>query len=96
MPVKHNSLTILMLLIGWVAIQSTALHHEFSAEHLLSKGSHQCSALVGNVEDLDIPQSAPQLLVQAKEMLSDLIEPLTLLIKFRTKSRFARAPPQLT
>ncbi|TQV80282.1 hypothetical protein [Aliikangiella coralliicola] len=48
---KRNSITALILLVGWLAVQSTALHHEFSSEHLLSSGNHLCLSQATQLDD---------------------------------------------
>ncbi len=46
---KTDSFKILVLLAGWLLVQSAALHHELSSEHLIS--NHLCLAQVAHLDD---------------------------------------------
>ncbi len=52
MLLKPNSLKFVLLLIGWIAVQSTAVVHEFSAEHIFSGNGHLCLAQTAHLDDL--------------------------------------------
>jgi|GEM_PF-2300490 len=47
-----RSLSIAVFLLGWLATQVTAIHHEFSSEHLNSTNSHICLAQAAHLDEL--------------------------------------------
>ncbi|MCW8876402.1 MAG: hypothetical protein OQJ89_14345 [Kangiellaceae bacterium] len=49
---KLNSLKILVLLLGWLSVQSAALSHEFSEEHWSSSAGHLCLTQAVHLDDI--------------------------------------------
>ena len=49
---KIHSLKILLVLLGWLTVQSTVLSHEFSEEHLSSSTNHICLTQAVQLDDV--------------------------------------------
>lgn len=92
MYIERKTYTIALLLFGWFSVQTMALHHEFSAEHL-SSANHSCICQAVHLDDLD-SSTHSELLIALKIELSN---PISSLCRFDSQASYTshspRAPP---
>jgi len=89
----NNFLKLILLFACLLSVQSTALQHEFSSEHLFSNGYHNCLAQAIHL-DSSANAEASALCVQQAQVCSGSITPSrTNYHLSRVNARFARAPP---
>lgn len=95
MQVKHKTLSAVLLLFGWLSLQTVALHHEFSAEHLLSPANHVCISQAIHLDDLVDGQESTQFVV----LQIDSVNIVTSFCRIDSQASYTphspRAPPTL-
>ena len=90
---KRNSITTLIFLVGWFAVQSTALHHEFSSEHLFSSGNHLCLAQATQIDDFVHAASCEKTLPLDQDILKLSNEVVSQKTLQQDRNHPPRAPP---
>lgn len=90
---KRNSILVALLLLSWFAAQANALHHEYSAEHLLSTGNHVCFAQAAQLDDVFHTDPCGKILLLALDSISVEQEFGHLFVVERYQPQCPRAPP---
>ena len=90
---KHRYLSLVVFLLGWISVQATAVHHEYSDEHNLSSASHLCIAHAAHLDDVLEASESQLTLTQVDKfrLVSVLVDTLIVPSNFRPQS--PRAPP---
>lgn len=91
---KLNSLKLLVLLLGWLSVQSAALSHEFSEEHMSSSADHLCLTQAVHLDDIVPSHDSSKVASIEIEFVIQAAETLHNITQRPFPSWLSRAPPQ--
>jgi len=93
MMMRFNSLKILALLSSWLFIQTAALNHELSEEHLHAKTNHLCLIQAAHLDDIIADEQSLEVIALVASYCTPETQSPFSVFNTNFSNHPARAPP---